>query len=298
MTARGISIKTRIIIALVLLPLVSLLLVGSIALLQNQNSLAAQAEQNLSQIVAEKTIGYDHIFQRIQQEVESAAGYAVLAYSGTAPREDIGWRLLLPWTGSGYGSDLLKQRLRDEIARMQRIGQVLQSTVSHNPYLTLGYFASESAITVFDNEKVVDVIEAIKGFDPRQRPWYQSVRQKKTSIWTDLYVDANTKKLTVTAAAPVSDSNGQFLGVAGLDVLLETLQNDILNIRIGYQNEPFMVNQKGLVTVRRGMDQKNTPWDKAYQTDNLLEAPNMEFRAIVAEMVSGKAGIRDRKSVV
>jgi methyl-accepting chemotaxis protein len=169
---------------------------------------------------------------------------------------------------------------------------VLQATVSHNPYLTLGYFATESGITVFDDQKTVDVIEAIKGFDPRQRPWYQTVRQRGTSIWTDLYVDANTKKLTVTAATAVRDAGGRFIGVTGLDVLLQTLQNDVLNTQIGYDNEPFMVNQVGMVTVRRGMDQKDAAWDKAYKTDNLLEAPNLGFRAIVTDMVAGKAGIR------
>ena len=43
MAARGISIKSRIIVALVLLPLVSLLFVGLIALWQNQNSLIGTA---------------------------------------------------------------------------------------------------------------------------------------------------------------------------------------------------------------------------------------------------------------
>jgi len=292
MTARGISIKTRIIITLVLLPLIALLLVGLIALLQNQNSLASQAELNLSRIVAEKTVGYDHIFQRIQQEAEAAGGFAANSYAGPAPRDDTGWRMLLPWTGSGYGNDDARQRLRDELLRMQRVGQILQATVSHNPYLTLGYFATESGVTVFNDEKTVDVIEAIKGFDPRQRPWYLSARQKGASIWTDLYVDANTKKLTVTAATPVRDAGGRFLGVTGLDVLLSTLQNDILGTQIGYRNEPFMVNRAGMAIVRRGMDQKDTAWDKAYKTDNLLEAPNAGLRAIVMDMVAGKAGIR------
>jgi HAMP domain-containing protein len=292
MTAPGISIKTRIIITLVLLPLISLLLVGSIALLQNQNSLAGQAEQNLGRIVAEKTVGYDHIFQRIQQEAAAAASFASFTYSTAAPRDDTGRRMLLPWTGTGYGNDDSRQRLHDEILRLQRVGEMLQATVTNNPYLTLGYFGTESSLTVFDNEKVVDVIEAIKGFDPRSRPWYQSARQLGSPVWTDLYVDANTKKLTVTAAAPARDGAGRFLGVAGLDVLLETLQNDILNIQIGYQNEPFMINRQGLVIVRRGMDQKNTAWDKAYRTDNLLETPNAGLKNIVSSMVAGDAGIR------
>jgi len=292
MATRGISIKTRIIVALVLLPLVSLLLVGLIALLQNQNSLASQAEQNLSRIVAEKTLGYDNIFRRIQQEVEAVAAYAVMTYSTPAPREDVGYRLLMPWTGSGYGTNEQRRDMHDEILRMQRIGQVLQPVVAKNPYLTLGYYASETALTVFDQQKVVDVIEAIKAFDPRKRPWYVQASHGSVPIWTDLYVDANTKKLTVTSATPVRDPSGRLFGVAGLDVLLQTLQNDILTIQIGYENEPFMLNRDGHVIVRRNIDQENTQWDKTYKTDNLMEAPNAGFRSIVSDMVAGKAGIR------
>ncbi|MHB8108333.1 MAG: PDC sensor domain-containing protein, partial [Candidatus Cryosericum sp.] len=271
---------------------VSLLLVGLIALLQNQNSLASQAEQNLSRIVAEKTLGYDNIFRRIQQEVEAVAAYAASMYAAPTPREDVGYRLLMPWTGNGYGTNEQRRDLHDEILRMQRIGQVLQPLVAKNPYLTLGYFASETALTVFDQQKVVDVIEAIKAFDPRQRPWYIQAGRGSVPIWTDLYVDANTKKLTVTAAAPVRDAGGRLFGVAGLDVLLQTLQNDILAIQIGYENEPFMLNRDGHVIVRRNMEQTNTDWDKTYKTDNLMEAPNPGFRSIVIDMVAGKAGIR------
>ncbi len=292
MATRGISIKSRIIVALVLLPLVSLLLVGLIALWQNQNSLASQAEQNLSRIVAEKTLGYDNIFRRIQQEVEAVAAYAASMYSAPAPREDVGYRLLMPWTGNGYGTNEQRRDLHDEILRMQRIGQVLQPLVAKNPYLTLGYYASETALTVFDQQKVVDVIEAIKAFDPRQRPWYVQAGRGSVPIWTDLYVDANTKKLTVTAAAPVRDAGGRLFGVAGLDVLLQTLQNDILSIQIGYENEPFMLNRDGHVIVRRNMEQTHTDWEKTYKTDNLMEAPNAGFRNIVIDMVAGKAGIR------
>jgi methyl-accepting chemotaxis protein len=169
---------------------------------------------------------------------------------------------------------------------------VLQPLVAKNPYLTLGYYASETALTVFDQQKVVDVIEAIKAFDPRQRPWYVQAGRGSAPIWTDLYVDANTKKLTVTAAAPVRDAGGRLFGVAGLDVLLQTLQNDILSIQIGYENEPFMLNRDGHVIVRRNMEQANTAWDKTYKTDNLMEAPNAGFRSIVTDMVAGKAGIR------
>jgi two-component system sensor histidine kinase/response regulator len=285
------SIKSRIIIALVLLPLASLLVVGAIALLQNQNSLARQEERGLGRIMLEKTIGYDHIFQRIQQEVEAAASFAGAVFAQPVPTADLGRRLLLPWTGEGYGDERLRGELREDILRLQRIGQMLQALVSSNPYLTLGYFATETAVTVFDNEAVVEVIEAIEAFEPRNRPWYVAARQARGSIWTPLYVDANTKELTVTAATPVFDAAGRLIGVAGLDVLLKTLQADILTLDIGYANEPFMINSEGRVIVRRSMEEKNTPWDRAYHTDNLLETPNEGFRAIVSAMRTGAAGI-------
>jgi len=291
MTARSISIKTRITLTLVLLPLASLIVVGAIALFQNRDSLSFQAQSNLQRLVAEKTASYDHIFQRVQEEARSAAYFATLAYASPLPTSSAPRRLLMPWTGSGYGSPDLRRTLNNDVLRLQVVGPFLQALVADNPYLTLGYMATESGITVFDKESTVDVIEAIKGFDPRQRPWYIEAKKEERSIWTDLYVDANTKKLTVTAAAPVSDESGAFIGVVGLDVLLETLQRDILALDIGYSNEPFMINSQGVVILRRGMNEKGTTWDKTYKTDNMLQTSNPALTAIVRRMTASQAGI-------
>ncbi|HUI70470.1 MAG TPA: cache domain-containing protein, partial [Spirochaetia bacterium] len=211
MAARSISIKTRITLTLVLLPLISLVVVGAIALFQNRDSLSSQAQSNLERIVKEKTAGYDHIFQRVEEEAQAAASFASATYMSPLPGQAAPRRLLLPWTGTGYGNSEMRRTLAGEMLRLQVIGQALQAMVSNNPYLTLGYLGTETGMTVFDNEKVVDVIEAIKGFDPRTRPWYTLAKQAGKPIWTELYVDANTKKLTVTAASPVRGASGAFL---------------------------------------------------------------------------------------
>jgi HAMP domain-containing protein len=291
MTARSLSIKTRIILTLVLLPMISLLTVGAIALLQNRTALTEQAERTLERITLEKTTAYGHILQRVQQEAEAAAAYAGRVFAAPLPASVPPRRLLMPWTGMGYGSKELEKSLSSDMMRLQQVGQVLEAMVSTNPYLSLGYMATESGITVFDKESVVDIIEAIRAFDPRSRPWYRLAREKGRPVWTELYVDANTKKLNVTAATPVRDSAGKLLGVVGFDVLLETFQNDIINIDIGYKNEPFMIDGQGRAVVRRGMAEKNTEWDKTYQTDNLLETPNASFNSVVRRMVAGESGI-------
>ncbi len=299
MVSRGVSIKTKITITLVLLPLISLLVVGAIALIQNRDSLANQAEVNLERIILEKTKGYNYIFERIQQEAEAAAKYAEMIYRVDAPTVDLHRRILMPWTGEGYGSEEIRAALYKENLRLQRSGQMLEAIVSNNPYLTLGYLGTETGMTVFDNEDVVDVIEKLEAFDVRTRPWYIQAKEAKRTIWTEPYVDANTKKLTVTSATPVYPMYGaseSIVGVVGFDVLLETLQNDILGMDIGYDNYAFMINSEGMVLIRPGMEKGDVRWDETYKTDNLLQTDNTAFNHIIAKMISGTESIDSYKT--
>jgi two-component system sensor histidine kinase/response regulator len=291
MTTKGITIKARITITLVLLPLLSLLVVGSIALIQNRNSLAEQAEVNLERLLSEKTSAYDLIFQRIQQEAEAAASYARLIYSREIPQIDLGRRMLLPWTGEGYGNAELRASLRDEILRLQRAGQTLEVIVANNAYLTLGYLGTETELTVFDNQDVVGIIENLEAFQVTARPWYIKAKTTGRTIWTNLYVDANTKKLTVTCAAPVYTGAGDFVGVVGFDVLLETIQNDILAMDIGYKNYAFMTDAEGNALVQPGGEQTDKQWFESYAADNLLRTGDENFNKVVAAMIEGKKGI-------
>ncbi|NOY08771.1 MAG: HAMP domain-containing protein [Spirochaetes bacterium] len=292
MKSRGItSIKTRITLILVLLPLISLAVVGAIAIYENQNSLLSQAQSNLKQLIYEKATGYDYIFERIQQEVQSVSRYAQIVYSAPAPNADLKRRLLLPWTGKGYGNDQIKKEDHTEMLRLQRIGEVLEAVVSNNPYITLGYMGTETGITVFNDEKTVGVIETLKGFEVRKRPWYIKAKQLKKPIWTNLYVDANTKKLTVTCAAPVYNAAGRLVGITGFDVLLDTIRYDIMSMRIGYTGSSFMIDRQGRVIVSSEISRKNTQWNAIYKSDNFLKTQNNEFNRITGRMVNGEAGI-------
>ncbi|NBB89605.1 MAG: HAMP domain-containing protein [Spirochaetes bacterium] len=304
---RGLSIKARITIVLVLLPLISLVVVGSVALVQQQNVLLEQAEQQLTRIVEEKTLFYDSIFRRIQQETQATAAFAEQIYAlpaseiSSAPADE--GRLLLPWTGGAYGSPELRSQLSDELSRLERVGRILDTTVAHNPYLTLGYMGTESGVTVIDDEEVVGILEAAEGFDPRTRPWYESAERSEEPTWTELYVDANTKDLTVSAVAPVNAADGGLIGAVGYDVLLTTLQNDILEIDLGYDHEAFLVNDEGSALVRPGMAEAGpgdeaeanggaaSNWNRSFATDNLLEVENRAFADLVSRMIEGESGI-------
>lgn len=290
-TGKSVSVKTRITLILVLLPLISLAVVGTIAIYENQKALLSQAQRNLKELITEKTIGYNHIFERIQQEVQAVSKYAEIVYSTSTPVKDLNGRLLLPWTGSGYGSDKFKAENHKEMLRLQRIGEVLNAIVSNNSYITLGYMGTETGITVFNDQKTVDVIETLKAFEVRKRPWYLKAKKLNRTVWTKLYVDANTKKLTVTCATPVHNAKGILIGVVGFDVLLDTIQHDIISMNIGYKGSSFMIDRQGMVIVSSKVDKKNAQWNTVYKSDNFLKTENNKFNHIVGKMVNGKSGI-------
>jgi adenylate cyclase len=84
-------------------------------------------------------------------------------------------------------------------------------------------------------------------YDPRVRPWYQGAKATKSSFWTDLYILFRNKKPAVTAAYPLIDNQGKFLGVWGTDIELEEMSNFLKNLKIGKKGIAFIVNAKNEV---------------------------------------------------
>ncbi|MDE7398702.1 MAG: hypothetical protein K2N06_04150 [Oscillospiraceae bacterium] len=57
----------------------------------------------------------------------------------------------------------------------------------------------------------------------QERGWYQSAKSSKDTVITDPYIDAITGKIVITIASPLLSSNGEVLGVCGLDIEIEEL---------------------------------------------------------------------------
>ncbi|SHH52665.1 methyl-accepting chemotaxis protein [Tepidibacter thalassicus] len=87
--------------------------------------------------------------------------------------------------------------------------------------------------------------EYSEDFDPTTRPWYKNAYEKKITSWTQPYVDVHTNKLVVTVSSPVYDENNEFVGVVAMDVLLDSLSNNISKMKIGNNGYPFIVDANG-----------------------------------------------------
>ncbi len=92
------------------------------------------------------------------------------------------------------------------------------------PYLLTALQKTKAGMTYIGVEEnglmlYSDKSQPKEGYDPRKRPWYIQAKKEGKSIVTDIYVDASTGQLGISAAAPVF-VNGVLKGVIGNDVYL------------------------------------------------------------------------------
>ncbi|WP_188689339.1 methyl-accepting chemotaxis protein [Silvimonas amylolytica] len=85
------------------------------------------------------------------------------------------------------------------------------------------------------------------GYDPTSRPWYKQAVSDDKLILTAPYIDASTKQLTLSFAAPVKGADKQLKGVVAGDVYLSALVKDVLNIKLTGDGYAFLVGKDGKV---------------------------------------------------
>lgn len=84
-------------------------------------------------------------------------------------------------------------------------------------------------------------------FDPRSRIWYKKAMEQKKMVFTDPYLDADTKQMTVSVALPYETASGQTLGVVSADILLQTLVDNAKEISLEGDGYAFLVDSKGYI---------------------------------------------------
>lgn len=91
-------------------------------------------------------------------------------------------------------------------------------------------------------------------FDPRTRLWYQTAREKLTSIWTDPYIFFTSQTPGITAASPVFDRLGDLQGVVGVDIGIEAISEFLSRLNIGDSGNAMILNRNGDVIAHPNKD--------------------------------------------
>lgn len=92
------------------------------------------------------------------------------------------------------------------------------------------------------------------GYDPRVRPWYMAAAASKEAIATPPYIDASTKLPIITFAKALYSNDGKALAVAGGDVQLKRIVEEVLAARLPGDGYAFLITRDGLVIAHPAKD--------------------------------------------
>ena len=135
-------------------------------------------------------------------------------------------------------------------------------------------------------------------FDPRKRPWYIAAKSANKPVISDLYrtVEADGYQ-QIGASAPVYDTNGKIIGVAGVDVSNSDMYSWLTEGTEGISDNSFVLNDNGEIifsSEKSGVLAVNNS-----QTDLVSRAGGNDLRknseptlaAVAEKMVNNEDGI-------
>ncbi|OYP44506.1 hypothetical protein CG709_04075, partial [Lachnotalea glycerini] len=95
-------------------------------------------------------------------------------------------------------------------------------------------------------------------YDPRERPWYQAAEDSDGLVFTDAYIDLTTSQLVVSIATPIRSDSSTLQGVLSMDLLLDTITQQVNSETIGETGYAFMLDPNGVILAHPEQSLLNT----------------------------------------
>lgn len=114
-------------------------------------------------------------------------------------------------------------------------------------------------------------------YDPRTRTWYKQALEAQGAYYTDVYIDAITKKPVISITQAIRSGN-QVVGVVGVDLMLQETQDVAKTIKAGKTGTAFILNREGGYVYHETLKLE----------DNILKLQNGAFAQPGKEFLSGK----------
>ncbi|GAA0725582.1 methyl-accepting chemotaxis protein [Clostridium malenominatum] len=94
---------------------------------------------------------------------------------------------------------------------------------------------------------VYPTVNLPKDYNPLDTAWYKKALSKNDLVWTSPYIDTATKKMVVTVAMPIYNDKNTFIGIAGADIALESINALVVGTKIGSTGKVFLVDDSSNV---------------------------------------------------
>ncbi|MBR1439951.1 MAG: cache domain-containing protein, partial [Lachnospiraceae bacterium] len=231
---------------------------GYEARVMSGEAVATQTEALLAEMSLDRAKLNDAAFSKLREAVEMAASSTALLYDHP---ERAGRAELTPATSEQLGEKIPMVAFADEdvasdpevLEELSLLSNLQNELLSQNRQyedITSDYVATESGLFLTVEEvtpaHIVPEGEHIL-FDARKRPWYEDAKTAGTTVFTAVFLDADSGKPSISCAAPIYSETGEFLGVSGAGMYLDSMQKGISDHQIGEAGFFCIVNQDGQV---------------------------------------------------
>ena len=98
----------------------------------------------------------------------------------------------------------------------------------------------------FPDQPFIDGAEkrAMPDFDPTGRAWYKEAAASQDVMISKIYLTKTDQKPVVSFSAAIRQG-GRVIGVAGFDLSLDAVKNDVSKIKVGNTGSAFLLNEEG-----------------------------------------------------
>ena len=211
----------------------------------SKNALLAQAEDYLYRLIEKQAQTANAQFYAINRIVTQSAQYTQSLYENSSnfagkkmPRPD--------QTENGVACSkyfLVKgvtetPEIAKEVSALSNCEYMFAPFLANNDMLDNIYIGTESGISYrYSRSNLYN-----ENYDPKQRGWYKAAMASPDKlVWLPTYLDSygNT---CITAAMTYRDSSGKIAGVVASDVLLTSLIEDAMKLKIGDTGSCFILD--------------------------------------------------------
>ncbi|GHV12956.1 hypothetical protein AGMMS49938_06570 [Fibrobacterales bacterium] len=284
---KNLKIRTRVVIIVVLVLFAALLMESLLSFTLTRNLFAQSlhrgvtlglstanesnsAMQNLTKKYLQnfadaKAENINLSFREIQNTVDNMVSYTELLYkknnSFASKKVNHVSNVKMDTLSSKYflapnvkmTSDIERELFKISNAEYQLTAIMEGSSILNNAYLV-----TESGI-VYRVSKFNDYVQ----YDPREKDWYkQAIANPEKHIWTDTYVNAYGK-VVITCARAIRNENGKPLGIVAVEVLVSTIEQEIIDSTFSEGSFIFILDKKGSYIGNTPIFDASESWYKA-----------------------------------
>ena len=246
----------------------------------NRSALTVEADEaDQLQLAIAKAGQYDAFFRQVQSQNELLAGYTASNQENESCTSPAGI-----WIAPSASNATSSEKRAATIAILCVPSRIMKSILSTDPHISFSFIGTEDGIlaTWPINKETLNHTEP---FNYKDSPYYAQAKDQKRTIWTEPYFGSNAA-LAVTCITPII-RNKDFFGVAGLDVSLKPVEDDLNSLK--FRGYPFIVDSSGKIILSR-QEKPSGSLKDLFKSENIMQFNSSEVRAVISHMTQRKTG--------